>query len=179
MNYLNDLQQLKSSGIYTIEKIEFWLLKYSNSYKSIHNFIYSQHLSNLEDGSTVRLPPFTKVSKEEIFIDLYDALVTISGFHRNEKYFKQEMLAYQKIKNSFSNLRFWTAKNENLGAEKYACFLIDYLDYAEDEKVEHLSVFVPSLNEFDIYIDRQDFTHTIDFLKTFNELYWCKKYDLK
>lgn len=155
-----------------IDKIEWWLLKYTELFNKTYDFVYSQHLFTNDDGSVIRLPPFGKPTDKEIFLDLYKSLDTISEFHRNEKYFKQEMVAYNKIKHSHSDLKNWITKNENFGAEKYVCFLIDYLDYDENNEEEHLNVYVHSLKEFEIYVDRQNFKNTIAFLERFNELYW-------
>ncbi len=47
-------------------------------------------------------------------LDLYKALDTITEFHRNEKYFEQEMTEYHKIKGSHSDLKNWIAKNKDL-----------------------------------------------------------------
>ena len=176
MNYLKEFKQLNASNVFSIHKIEWWLLKYSEVYKKEYNCFYSQHLSELEDGSTVRLPPFGKKSEQEKFLDLYKALDNISQFHRNEKYFEQEVITYLKIKESKTELIAWALKNEELGANKYVCFLLDYLDYDEDEKVNHLSVFVPSLKDLDIFVDRQDFKFTIEFLEIFNEIYWVQEF---
>lgn len=175
MKYFYDLQKLSKKGIYSISKVEWWLLKYSDFYKKTYDFVYSQHLFTLEDGTVIRLPPFGKPTEEEKFLDLYEALDTISEFHRNEKYFEQELTEYHKIKSSQSDLKSWVAKNEDLGEEKYVCFFIDYLDYDGNDEEEHLSVYVHCLKEFDIYIDRQDFQNTIDFLEIFNELYWVQE----
>jgi hypothetical protein len=54
-------------------------------------------------------------------------------------------------------------------------FFIDYLDYDENEQEEYLSVYVSSVKELNIFIDRQDFRNTIDFLEIFNELYWVQE----
>ncbi len=161
--------------VFPMDKIEWWLLKYSDFYEKTFDFVYSQRLFKMDDGSTVRLPSFGKSTDQEKFLDLYKALDTISEFHRNEKYFEQELTEYHKIKNSQSDLKNWITKNENLGAEKYICFLIDYLDYDENNKEEHLKVFVHSSKELDIFIDRQDFKNTIGFLEIFNELYWVQE----
>lgn len=173
MKYLFDFHNLITDKITSISKIEFWLLQYSELYKKTSDFFYSQHLFKMEDGSTVRLPPLGEPTDQEKFLDLYKALDTICGFHRNEKYFKQELEEYQKIKDSQSDLKKWIAKNEDLGAEKYVCFLVDYLDYSEN--TEHISVYVHSSKDLEIYIDRQDFENTIEFLEIFNELYWEKE----
>ena len=162
-----------SQKVFKISKIEWWLLKYSEFYKRTSDFVYSQHLFKMDDGSTVRLPPFGEPTDQEKFLDLYKALDIICEFHRNEKYFKQELTDYQKIKDSQSDLKKWIAKNECLGAEKYICFLVDYLDYSEN--AEHLNIYVHSSKELEIYIARQDFKNTIEFLEIFNELYWEKE----
>ena len=170
---------LKESRVFFNEKIipitqvEWWLLKYSDFYKKTSDFVYSQHLFKMDDGSIVRLPPFGEPTDQDKFLDLYNALDTICEFHRNEKYFEQELTEYQKIKDSQSDLKNWITKNEDLGAEKYVCFLVDYLDYSEN--AEHLNIYAHTSKELEIYIDRQDFRNTIKFLEIFNELYWEKE----
>ena len=133
-----------------MEKIEWWLLKYSIIQRETHDSIYSQHKFELEDGSFIRLPPFGKISEQEVFLDLYEALDVVSKFHRYEEYFEQQMVLYSEIRNSPSDLKDWIANNEILGANKYSCFLLDYLDYDEDEKVVNLNIYVHSLKIIDI-----------------------------
>lgn len=157
-----------------MEKIEWWLLKYSEKQRKTFNLVQSQHAYELEDGSTVRLPPFGVRTEQEKFLDLYESLDVVSKFHRYEKYFEQQMVLYRDIKNSLSDLKDWLAENENLGADRYSCFLLDYLDYDEDVKVENLNIYVHSIKNIDIFVARQDFKHTIDFLDTFNEQFWVK-----
>jgi len=174
-NPIADFASLHGNGTINIPKVEWWLLTYSDFYKKTHDFVYSQHIFKMDDGSIVRLPPFGEPTDEDKFLDLYKALDTICEFHRNEKYFEQELTEYQKIKDSQSNLKNWVAKNEHLGADEYVCFLIDYLDYDENGEEEHLSVYVHSAKKLDIYIDRQDFKNTIEFLEIFNELFWVQE----
>jgi len=175
LNYLIDFKNLCPNLITSISKIEWWLLKYSEFYKETYEFVYSQHLFATDDGSVIRLPPIGKPTDEKKFLELFKALDTICELHRNEQYFEQELTEYQKIKNSQSELKNWVAKNEHLGADKYVCFLIDYLDYDENDQEEHLNIYVSSLKELEIYIDRKDFKNTIDFLEIFNELYWVQE----
>lgn len=170
-----DLRKLSPSNIYQIPQIEWWLLKYSEIYNKTYDFVYSQHLFTTDDGSVIRLPPFGEPTDQEKFLDLYKALDTICEFHRNEKYFEQELTEYQKIKDSQSDIKNWIAKNEKLGADKYVCFLIDYLDYDENNQEEHLNIYVSSLKELEIYINRKNFKNTIDFVEIFNELYWVQE----
>ena len=105
-------------------------------------------------------------------MDLFNALDNLSAFHKFEKYFKEQMSEFKDIKSSQVGLKEWLLKNEELGADKFVCFLLDYLDYDLDDKVEHLKVHICQENNLDIYLDRADFKNTIEFLKTFNELYW-------
>ncbi len=175
MDWLQQLEKLGKDNIYSIDKVEWWLLRFSALQKETHNFIYSRHKFELEDGSIVRLPPLGKKSEQEKFLDLYQALDTISQFHRNEHYFEQELISYHTIIKSKSNLKAWVSKNEDLGADKYVCFFLDYLDYDDDEKVEHLSLFIHSLKEVEIFVDRQDFRFTIEFLEIFNDLFWVQE----
>lgn len=161
--------------IISIDKIEWWLLKYSEFYKKTYDFVYSQHLFTTDDGSVIRLPPFGKPTDEEKFLELFKALDTICELHRNEQYFEQELIDYQKIKSSQTDLKKWVTKNENLGADKYVCFLIDYLDYDKNDEEVHLKIFLLESKELEIYIDRQHFKNTIDFLEIFNELYWVQE----
>lgn len=172
---IQDFKHINNEKILKVNIVEWWLLKYTQDYKETYDFIYSQHLFVLEDGSTVRLPPLGKKTYDEKFLDLYKALDTISELHKNEIYFKQELNEYHKVKKNKSKLKNWLAKNEDYGADKYVCFLIDYLDYDANNNEEHLKVFVHSLDELEILIDRQEFINTIKFLEIFNELYWVQE----
>lgn len=172
MNYLLEFKDLMSNNKISISKIEWWLLKYSAIYKETHDLFYSKYWFELDDETFIRVPPCGKPTLKEKFLELYSALDTISDFHRNENYFKQEMNEYNKIKHSHQDLKIWITKNENLGVEKYSCFLLDYLDYVENNDDGDLQVFIYSLKEIEIYIDRKYFKNTIDFLETFNELFW-------
>ena len=152
----------------SMNKIEWWLLKYSDFYKKNTDSETNQHLTKLKNGSTLGLPMIKEPTELEKFLDLYKALNTISDFHRNEKYFANELTDYHKINGSQSDLEKWVAKN--LVTKKYTCFLIDYLDYAKN--AEHLNIFVHSSKELNIYINCQDFKNTIEFLEIFNKLYY-------
>ena len=80
---------------------------------------------------------------------------------------------YHQVKNSAIDLKNWVLKNEKLGAVKYVCFLIDYLNYSEN--TEHLKVYVYTIKEIEIYIHRKDFENIIKFIEIFDKLYWKQK----
>lgn len=162
-------------SLFSIQEIEWWLLKYSDLYKECKDTYDAKHSDPIfrnDDGSVIRLPSMGNPSYIEKVLDLYEALDTLTEYHKDEQYFEQELVEYQKIKSSKPNLKKWVAKNESLGADKYICFLIEYLDYDKDGQEEHLKVSVYTSKEIEIYINRQDFKNTIDFLEIFNELFW-------
>ncbi len=171
-----ELLELGDSQVFRLHKIQSWLVNYSDLYKQTYDFVHSQHLYKDYDGSTIRLPLCCKPNDEEIFLSLYESLNGILELHANETYFEEEMVEYYKIENSPVDTKLWIAKNEDLGAKEYVSFMLDYLDYDKNDRVYHLKIYIHSSKELEIYIDRQDFKNTIDFLSIFNELYWINEY---
>lgn len=112
---------------------------------------------------------------EEIFLGLYEAFNKILDFHVNERYFEQEIAEYYKIITSSSDIKTWIAKNEDLGAKEHVSFILGYLDYYENDRVDPLKIYIHNSKELEIYIDRQDFRKTTNFLKVFNELHWVQE----
>src|SRR5688500_8528560 len=120
MNFLEikkELWELSDSGIFRMSKIKDWIFNFSELHKKTYDFVYSQHLYTDNDGSTIRLPPCLAPTDEEIFLNLYESLNTISDLHANEKYFEQEGVEYYKIANSPSDIKTWIVKNEDIGAK--------------------------------------------------------------
>src|SRR5690606_30314374 len=93
---IKEFINLSKGKTMSIHRVEWWLLKYSDLYKKTYDFVYSQHLYIDDDGAVIRLPPFGKPTDLDKFLNLYEALDKISKFHRNEKYFKQELTEYEK-----------------------------------------------------------------------------------
>lgn len=152
-------------------KIEWWLLKYYNNYKSII-------VANQQRFSKNPLNNLAFISKKQNysnkFISLYQALDAIAEFYKYEAYFKDEINVFNKLKKDQRAIDSWTKRNEKLSNDTFVCFLIDYLDYDEDDKAEHLNIFIPHSKgkEINISIDRAYFQNTITFLETFNRYYW-------
>lgn len=160
---------LKHYEILSMDKINWWLLKYYENYKATKKLEQSKYLYDIE-SIIVRLPEKSLKNTNELFLDIYDALEMLAEFHKNESYFEKEVKLYVEVKNSKNLLQKWLKRNETLGSEIYACFIIDYLDYSEDPF--HLNVFIHSIREIEIYVDGKDFENTVQFLEIFNELYW-------
>lgn len=167
LDCINSFLTLKSNGIYAMEKIEFWLLKYSDFHKETFKLVSSNDIFELDNGQEVRLPSFWIKTDEDKFLNLYKALDRVSDFHREEYHIKDLLVEYHTVKNCQSNLKQWFKKNEYLIADKYASFFFDYFDYDEDNNEENLLIYVQSIVEFEIYIDKNDFKNTIEFLGVF------------
>ncbi|WP_149304908.1 hypothetical protein [Pareuzebyella sediminis] len=166
-DYIKEFEDLKEEGFYSMVKIEFWLLKYWELYKESRSYVQTQDLLKMDDGISVRLPLFWNPKDEEKFLELYTKLDSVSEFQRNESYISKLLVEYHAIKNSQTDLKKWYNKNVSLFKDKYATFLMDYLDYDVNDKEEHLLVHVDSLKELEIDIDKSDFKNTIEFLEIF------------
>lgn len=172
VNYIEEFLNLSTNNVIDISKVEWWLLKFSEEYNRVDRLESSKHLHYEQNGTIVRLPPTLEPNQNDKFLCLFRALDELSDFHKFEDYFKTQLTKYNKAKSSEFELEKWLIKNKTFGADKFACFLIDYLDYDENNKEEHLNIFVHSAPEMDIFVDRVDFKNTIEFLEIFNEIYW-------
>lgn len=172
-DYIIVLENLSIDGICQMPQIEWWLLKHHDFYNKISEIESKKYWFTIE-GESIRLPPrFNKPSKEEKFLNVYSVLDTLSKFHRNENYFKQEIAIYKRIENEPQKILKWLAKNEELGANEYVCFSPDYFgDEDEMENLIHLQPFFLKDKDRQLFINREDFISTIEFLYIFNNIYW-------
>jgi hypothetical protein len=137
-----------------------------------------------------------KPDKEYIFTLVYEKLDEIRRYHKNEEYFRKELLEYEEIKHSEVKLKIWTFKNEKFGIDDYLTFKEEYLGYEYDNRENtNLRVFgpnkltldiVPNIfrkqigkvgkrkTDFEIYIHRNDFKYTLEFIEVFCELFWVR-----
>ncbi|QYJ68805.1 hypothetical protein [Flavobacterium litorale] len=167
------MESLSLDGIYSLDKIEYWLLNYGEDYKRIKNE-KSEHFMHFIDGKWIRLPDYIQArTPEEKFLHIYKTLNKVTEQHEHEEYFKKEMAIYKSIKNDHQKVREWLTKNEYLGADRYFMFSLDY--FGEEDEMEneiHLRVTFLEDKERVLLIDRKDFQYTIEFTNTFNNNYW-------
>ena len=95
---LSELSLLKVEKLLSMNKIEFYLLKFSDLFKETSEVVKIKNTFELPDNTTVRLPSFWDPTDEEKFLELYNSLETISKFHRNEKHFEKILAKYHSIK---------------------------------------------------------------------------------
>lgn len=115
-------------------------------------------------------------SEEAKFSFLYEELSKISEMYKLESYAKEELKTYKAIKANNTEIKNWLIKNEKIASEELACFLIDYLDYSDNEKeIYHLLAYRNIEQKLEIFIQRNDFENLIEYKELFDELYYIKK----
>lgn len=172
-DFIEPIDYFKNKEVLSMDKIEWWLLKYSELYGSTSKEFYNRFKKTLADGTEVRLPPICITFDEEYFLDLYRSLESISNRHRKEDYFEKEIASYRKRKDSIAEIRKWLEKNENIGSKEFVDFTSMYLDYSDHP--HHLFIYIRMLPKLEIMVNRNDFKNTIHFLDIFNKLFWDDK----
>ena len=150
-------------NIYQIKPLKVWLEKHKKTKNKIYNILWnSGSYEPFEDGF-IRLPDLCNPKQEEIFIEFYNEIEEIVNYHQSESNFTIRMNAYRKAKKSKDKLEEWFVKNEGIGSLCYASFLVDYLDYSDNPK--HLILNVENIDGDKIFVDRECFKNTVDFLE--------------
>lgn len=137
---------LFDNNIISIDKVEFWLLKYQDKYN---------HLKSLRVGKLSSLSSDAK--EEDRFVDLFEQLEEVSRFNRFEPYCKEQLEIYTSIKNDAEKLEKWLRTNENFYYEELIHFSVNYLGYLGNNKEYHLKVFSYLSEDLDLYVNGEDF----------------------
>lgn len=166
---LNEFKSLKENDLYSLAKVEWWLMKYEDYYKDLKSY-WCCGKCNLEGdfGSCICEYP----NSEFVFLQLFKELEEFCQYCKYENYFKAQLELYYKAKDNPKALKDLIINNEQIGANECFSFLIDYLDYPNSV---HPNVYSRSFTDFDIYVDRKDFENTIAFLEIFSKLFWEDK----
>ncbi len=151
-----------------MNKIEFWLLKYSALYKVGKDY-QNQDFFDEGDIVDIKVPFLTLEADQNKFMELYRALDLISEFQKNENEISSILDNYNAVKDSDTLVCCWLEKNKHLGTEKYCSFLLDYLDYDDLDEEEYLLVYQDLTNGIEVFIDRHYFKNTIEFIEVFND----------
>lgn len=140
----------KNKATFSIQGVEWWLLKYSDTFKH-----------EKENAS---------------FYELYKQLNELTEYHRLEKYAKEQLTEFEKVKENQEKIKQWLIKNEKIASQDLACFLVDYLDYSENEEDNvNLLAYRDINHKIEIFVKRQDFENLIEYKELFDELYYIKK----
>jgi hypothetical protein len=176
MTPIEQFKLLPVNGIFVLKDLADWVSAYENTY---NNYVELRRIN-----PTDQLGLFTccfadipcvhsEYSEETKFYNFYCSINKLVKLHQYEEYSKEEFITYNSIKNDDIKLKEWVIKNYQLGSEILLCFLVDYLDYSAES--HHLKIYQSSYPEIDILVERNDFASTINFIESFNELFWIKR----
>lgn len=165
---ITELKSLRTNEIYSIARINWWLLKYYELYKYCkENWNNCSCFGELPCSHTMG-------SDMDKFRDFYESLEEVADLHKKEPYFQEQMQVFDKIRDESLAHMKWLLQNEKLGVED---FLIFWIEWLEEEDVVN-----PGINLFtniEVKFSAKEFESTIQFLEVFNELYWtsglCKE----
>lgn len=161
LKYVQKLKALSVDGVYTMEKIEWWLAEYEEYYYQIKDGWFCRRCK-----TQIGLPCICEIKSEEyIFIELCEHLDHAKHCHRKENYFKQEIEKYHSIKDNGVELKKWLLNNMDLKSNKY----YSGFSYLHDlNNNPFISLYIPSLKDWFIYVERKDFKYNIEFSKLFS-----------
>lgn len=165
-----DLNFFRSKKVFKIKEIEFWLFKNSENFKEIKSFC----ICNSENDG---LPCICEINNNEaVFLSIFRSLDELTEYHKLEKFAREQLLEFKKISENQRKIKYWLIKNEKIASQDLACFLIDYLDYSENEEDNiNLLVYRDVNHKIEIFVNRQDFENLIEYKELFDELYYIKK----
>ncbi|WP_026777258.1 hypothetical protein [Polaribacter sp. Hel_I_88] len=180
--------------VYNISEVETWFDENWQKYNWVADLWRCKYCSNRRR----KLPCICKEPDEQWkFLKLYEAIDELLRFHRKETYFKNELIEYNEAKYSDINLKIWAAKNEKIGTDGCVSFSSKYLKEGKDcDKTRSIRVYGSSELElfvvnkireqagrggnktkldFEVFIQKQDFKYTIEFIKVFDDVFWVQE----
>jgi len=164
---VNEFKSLKENDLYSLAKLEWWLMKYEDYYKDLKSYWYCDICNYDEDFNSCFCE---NPSSENLFLVLFQELEEFCDYRKYENYFKVELETYYKVKDNPKALKELVIKNEEIAVTEFSLFFLNYYDY-QFEPV-HLNIYSKALQDFDIYVDFKDFDNTITFLDIFDKLFW-------
>tara|TARA_R100000935_G_scaffold58869_1_gene98827 strand:+ start:10040 stop:10564 length:525 start_codon:yes stop_codon:yes gene_type:complete len=153
-----NLRSLSIENIYTIDKINWWLLKYYELYKYCkENWNNCSCFGELPCSHTFN-------SEENKFIDFYQELDEISQLHKLNSECGEEILKLQEFKKERKLIDSWLRKNEEL----YNNLLIEF--WLDTEIIDnYILLYFSNYKDLEIKIDQTEFKDVIEFLELFSE----------
>jgi len=168
---LNELLNLKQNDLYSIAKIEWWLLKYEDYYNDLKSYWYCP---NPRCNHRILDNCQCKNKHDEFyFLNMYKELDKFSLHHRNEHFLKNELEMYNEFKDNPQEIRNWIIKNEEIGTNSVYDFQFYYFNRFQLDA--YLKVSSYKFPDYAVFIDTKDFESSIEFLKIFKKLYWEDK----
>ncbi|WP_159022266.1 DUF3127 domain-containing protein [Formosa sp. L2A11] len=111
------LESLSSDkGLYSKEKVAWWLLKYEKEYYSQLRFFETLSINYKSPRN------LTKYTKESQFLELYEILNKVMGFCNEEAYYKDQLDVYDSVKNNVEQSKKWFEIHKTDRKHKYSEF---------------------------------------------------------
>lgn len=159
---LIEFRSLKIDNVFTIAKVEGWLLKHEGLYGKLKS---SWSCPNEDCYYQVTKHCSCENKHDELkFIELFKSLDKFTKYHKRENYAQQELDKYHNIKNDVELVEKWVQENEKVGDECF-WFLIEHHDY--DNNPVHLLIVNETLLGYRVFVDRSDFKYLIEFMEIF------------
>ncbi|KAB1066587.1 hypothetical protein F6U93_14310 [Tamlana haliotis] len=168
---LSAFKNLQKGGLFCFKEIKQWLLDYDADFKDVK---YNWHCPN--SGCQHKFTGCcTCTSNHEayLFISLYEQLLEFSYYHKYEAYAFDELEDFEAVKNDETQVKVWVIKNENIAGNACFEFLMNYYSYSDNPR--NLLVVDYQLLGYNVFVNQEFFKSLIQFLQTFDELFWVQK----
>lgn len=179
----------ETDKVYNISELQIWFDENWHNYIWVADHWYCKKCPTRKSLPCICIEP----DEQWKFLKLYEAIDELLRFHRKEAYFKNELIEYNEAKYSVINLKIWAAKNEKIGTEDCVSFASKYFEEDKHYKeTRSLRVYGSSELEllvvnkireqvgrvgnkakldFEVFVQKQDFKYTIEFIKVFEDVF--------
>lgn len=180
-----DFKSLEKNGFYSVSDIAIWTQKNKPVYLKLRENIPDKHCpvckpseAYINSGTFKDLEwDIQELVKrccchwgtyEETFLDFYEVLLQLMEYHQKEAYLQNELEYIDDIDKDSGVIIEWLKKNEKLALDELGTFWIEWLE----ENFKSISPSFLYFKEFNVCIKGEEFENTIQFLSTFDDLYW-------
>ncbi len=168
--YLNDFESLIDIPYMSLDKIEWWLLKYADFHSEITTYYRDNNISYSPNSDLEVHPLYPIIINLHSFLDFYHLINEISEYARREAYFKEEIKEYHRIKDAHHKSKEWLIKNLKFGLGPYPQFIADANAFGNEEMI-----VINEQHDVIFYLLRDDFGFTLEFIEIFEELFFEKE----
>lgn len=168
-DYVEDFQALNTEPIMSLDRIEWWLLKYSDIHADILDY-FEQWGFSYDPNIVVYTEFQDKIMSPYIeFLEFYNFLNEITICSKKEAFFKKELMEYRQVLHSREKTTEWLAKNEEVGFGFFPEFIWEYFEYGE---VGGELWIGDQWNDVGFLVDWNQFCFTLYFYRLFKVLFW-------
>jgi len=168
--YLNDFESLIDTPFMSLDKIEWWLLKYADFHSEITTYYRDNNISYSPNSDLEAHPLYPLIINLHAFLDFYHFLNEITEYTRREAYFKEEIKEYQRLKASQDDPKEWLFKNLKFGLGPHPQFIADANAFGNNEMI-----VIHKQHDVIFYLDRKHFSAVLEFIEIFEGLFFEMK----